>query len=254
MSRRWHEDQPDPASWQGRIGQTKQERAVEQDLAAGGRERRFVDQALASIALRVPPKSRSIYAYLRWSIKGKTREHFVCEVRENTRAENLKAAWGVAHDRGLTDSEPPQSWATHDGVRASMRGNRSRDTRPEYRLRQELFARGLRYRVNYPAIPQSRRSADVAFPSVRVAVFVDGCFWHGCPDHYRPAKTNREFWSRKVSANKSRDSETDAQLAGAGWKVLRFWEHDDPSSCADLVEATVREQRGSPTDPPVACR
>lgn len=121
-----------------------------------------------------------------------------------------------------------------------MRGNRSRDTRPELALRHELHRRGLRYRIAYRALPEVRRTVDVAFIGVRLAVFVDGCFWHGCPTHHRPARTNAEFWANKIGVNRARDADTTARLEAAGWTVLRFWEHEQPSEMADRVEAEVR--------------
>jgi DNA mismatch endonuclease (patch repair protein) len=122
-----------------------------------------------------------------------------------------------------------------------MRGNRSRDTKPERRLRSQLHAMGLRYRVNYKVLPKLRRTADVAFVKARVAVFVDGCFWHGCPEHYRPATKNQDFWVAKVVSNRRRDSETDSLLALAGWQVVRVWEHEDASQAAERVAALLRQ-------------
>lgn len=122
-----------------------------------------------------------------------------------------------------------------------MQANRRRDTGPELRLRRLLHAAGLRYRVDYPPLAGVRRRADVAFTRSRVAVFVDGCYWHGCPTH-GPKKfgTNAEFWTAKIAANRARDADTDARLEAAGWRVLRFWEHDDPAAAARRIESVVR--------------
>jgi DNA mismatch endonuclease (patch repair protein) len=91
-----------------------------------------------------------------------------------------------------------------------------------------------------------RRTVDIAFTRQRVAVFLDGCFWHGCPEHHRAAKANREYWSVKVAGNRERDRDTTAKLVAAGWRVLRFWEHENPELAAAEVEAAVR---GSETTP-----
>ena len=140
---------------------------------------------------------------------------------------------------------PAQSWASSDAVRAVMRANSGRDTAPELALRRALHRSGLRYRVGIRPVPALRRTADVVFSKQRVAVFVDGCFWHGCPVHYRPARTHSGFWSAKLASNQLRDADTDARLAAAGWTVLRFWEHDDPESAARTIEALVRGLAGS---------
>ena len=121
-----------------------------------------------------------------------------------------------------------------------MRGNRSRDTKPELALRRELHARGMRYFVNRRPIPDLRRTADLVFPRVRVAVFVDGCFWHGCPLHHTIAHSNASYWAQKVEANRTRDADTAKRLQAAGWLPLRIWEHTTASDAADLVEQTVR--------------
>ena len=116
-----------------------------------------------------------------------------------------------------------------------MRGNRGRDTRPELQLRTELHARGLRYRVSVRPVPELRRTADIVFPKKRMAIFVDGCFWHGCQEHHRPARKNSDFWTAKIRDNKRRDIETNQALAERGWQVIRCWEHEDPATVADLV-------------------
>lgn len=124
-----------------------------------------------------------------------------------------------------------------------MRGNRGRDTRPEMRIRRAVWSLGLRYRVGTRPITSLRRTADLVFPRARVAVFVDGCYWHGCPAHYRPARLNADFWSSKIAGNRQRDAETDARLLEAGWTVVRVWEHEDPAAGAERVRAAVNEAR-----------
>ncbi|MDX3100461.1 very short patch repair endonuclease [Nonomuraea angiospora] len=138
---------------------------------------------------------------------------------------------------------PPESTASSPEVRASMRGNRGKDTEPELALRKLLYQRGLRYRVNAQPLAEIRRKADVVFLADRVAVFVDGCFWHGCPEHYRPSTRNAEFWREKIEGNKARDAETTEQLVAAGWTVIRIWEHEDPAAAADKVGHVITRLR-----------
>lgn len=141
--------------------------------------------------------------------------------------------------------EVSTSWASSPAVRAAMRGIRRRDTRPEMRVRRALHARGLRYRVDIAPLAGLRRRADIVFRGPQVAVFVDGCFWHGCPEHGMTPRTNTEFWRVKLDRNRERDVETTRVLAAAGWVVLRFWEHetvgdDAMSDVVRRVESAVR--------------
>lgn len=115
-----------------------------------------------------------------------------------------------------------------------------RDTAPEMLIRREAHRRGLRYRVDAQLPGMPRRRADMLFPGRRLAVFVDGCFWHSCPEHSSVPRANREWWIRKLDANRARDRETDDHLLGLGWAVLRFWEHEDPLVAVDAVERVVR--------------
>lgn len=142
----------------------------------------------------------------------------------------------------MTTSKSP-SWATSTAVRAVMRANRSRDTKPEILIRSRLHAMGLRYRVSQRPIPELRRTADLVFRPIRLAVFIDGCFWHGCPEHHRPARINSEFWRTKIEGNRARDTETDQLLTEAGWHVIRVWEHEPAPAAADRVARTVRARR-----------
>jgi DNA mismatch endonuclease (patch repair protein) len=123
-----------------------------------------------------------------------------------------------------------------------MRSQRRRDTKPEAALRSELWRRGLRYRVDTKVVGRRRR-VDIAFTRAKVAVFVDGCFWHSCPEHRSLPKANRAWWTDKLETNERRDRDTDAELTAAGWLVIRVWEHEDPTEAADRVEATVRGRR-----------
>lgn len=125
-------------------------------------------------------------------------------------------------------------------VSGRMSRQRRRDTQPELRLRRELHRRGLRFRVDLPLPELPRRRADIVFTRARIAVFVDGCFWHSCPDHATRPAHNAEWWSEKLAKNVARDRETDQRLTAAGWTVLRFWEHTDPVEAADAVAAAWR--------------
>jgi len=135
------------------------------------------------------------------------------------------------------------SWASSDAARRTMQANRSRDTSPELAVRSRVHAAGLRYLVDRRLpVPRVRRG-DLVFPGSRVAVFVDGCFWHGCPQHHSAPRTNAGFWSTKVERNRERDRETDELLLEAGWLPLRAWEHEDPDEVAARVIETVRSRR-----------
>lgn len=116
-----------------------------------------------------------------------------------------------------------------------MQANRSRDTRPELAVRVLLHARGLRYRVNYRPVRDLRRTADIVFTRRRLAVFIDGCYWHACPEHGSQPSVNAAYWTPKLKRNQDRDRETTERLSAEGWTVLRFWEHEDPAAVAAVV-------------------
>lgn len=118
----------------------------------------------------------------------------------------------------------------------------SKDTGAELAVRRLLHAAGLRYRVEYPVPGMARRRIDVAFTRAKVAILIDGCFWHGCPEHATRPKANAEWWRKKLDRNMARDRETTEHLIAQGWTVLRFWEHETPDTVAARVMATV-EQR-----------
>ena len=126
-----------------------------------------------------------------------------------------------------------------EAVKKRMEEQPRTGTEPELELRRILFADGLRYRVNYPVPGKPRRTIDIAFPRRRVAVFVDGCFWHLCPEHCVEPRHNREWWREKLARNVARDRETTELLEGQGWCVVRLWEHLSPREAADCVEAAV---------------
>lgn len=120
-----------------------------------------------------------------------------------------------------------------------------RDTGPELALRRALHRSGLRYYVHRRPVPTLPRQADIVFPSQRVAVFVDGCFWHGCPEHgRREHRTNGWYWREKIERNRARDRDTDAKLLATGWESLRVWEHEDPQrAVARISQELLRRSR-----------
>lgn len=201
--------------------------------------------ATGSIALRLYRRTRRIRAYLRWSERGRTRECYVGEVDDLTRAANLAQAWTMARAADMVTNEilPMGSTASSVAAREVMRANRSRDTRPERLLRSLLHAHGLRYRVNARPLPELRRTADVVFRKARVAVFVDGCYWHGCPEHYRPAKRRSDFWRDKIEGNRARDADTNQRLREQGWTVIRVWEHEDPAEACERITHLIGGRR-----------
>ncbi|MGY3567412.1 very short patch repair endonuclease [Sinomonas sp. RB5] len=141
------------------------------------------------------------------------------------------------------------SWATTPAIRRTMLGNRSRDTAPELKVRRAVHAMGLRYRVAYRPVPALRRTADLVFTRARVAVFIDGCYWHGCPQHYIEPASNVDYWRPKIARNRERDAETTAALSAAGWQVLRFWSHEDPARVAAEIAEAVRPAGAGPAGP-----
>jgi len=136
-----------------------------------------------------------------------------------------------------------ESWASSDAARRTMQANRSRDTKAELAVRRLVHAQGLRYRVNARPEPSLARTADLLFATPRVAVFLDGCFWHGCPQHSTIPRANREYWASKLQRNRERDLDTTQRLEERGWVVLRFWEHEAPSAVADQIGQVVRSRR-----------
>lgn len=124
---------------------------------------------------------------------------------------------------------------------------RQKGTDAELAIRRELFRLGARYRVDYVVVRNPRRVADIVFPGLKIAVFVDGCFWHGCPEHASWPKQNAEFWRQKIEANRARDADTDARLAALGWRVVRVWEHEVPVTAAKRIMEIVSEERAGKT-------
>lgn len=144
------------------------------------------------------------------------------------------------------------SWASSVGRRHNMQANRSRDTRPELALRRLVHASGLRYRGNFAPLPGLRRTADLVFTRQRIAVFIDGCFWHGCLDHKHEIRQNGEYWTEKLRSNVERDADTNWRLKTAGWTVLRFWEHEDSVEVSTKISGTVRERLDESRRLPIA--
>lgn len=119
-----------------------------------------------------------------------------------------------------------------------------RDTGPELAVRRLLHAAGERYRVCHKVPGAPRRTIDIAFTRARLAVFIDGCYWHGCPEHGLIPKANRDWWIAKIEKNRTRDADTTRMLRDAGWEVLRCWEHEPPVAVAGSVRAALSRLRG----------
>lgn len=154
--------------------------------------------------------------------------------------------------RPLSGSHTPRSYpelratlrrppsASSAGARKAMVGNRRRDSRAETAIRRQLHKAGCRYRVDFPIRIPGRRPIrpDVVFTRARIAVFVDGCFWHGCPEHGTQPRANSRYWRAKIEVNQMRDHEQTAALERYGWTVIRIWEHEDPvRAAARVIEA-----------------
>jgi DNA mismatch endonuclease (patch repair protein) len=135
------------------------------------------------------------------------------------------------------------SWATTPTIRKTMQGCRGRDTSSELALRSAVHGLGLRYAVDVRPVPQVRRKADLVFRTERLAVYLDGCFWHGCPQHYTAPAAHADYWTAKLHGNRLRDAETDRVLAAEGWTTLRFWEHEDPLEAASRVKVLLHKLR-----------
>lgn len=135
----------------------------------------------------------------------------------------------------------PGPAASSIDVLRRMQAQRRRDTVPELALRSQLHCKGLRFRVDRVVLPGIRRRADVVFARARVAVFVDGCFWHACPQHATRPRANADWWAEKLAANERRDRDTDQRLDAAGWRVVRVWEHEDMAAAAEQIRALLVE-------------
>jgi len=123
-----------------------------------------------------------------------------------------------------------------------MVATRGRDNPRELVIRSALHRLGLRFRIHRRLIDGSTRTADIAFARAKVVVFLDGCFWHGCPKHGTFPKTNSEWWRQKILANLARDRDTDATLEMQGWKVIRIWEHVPVDAAVKAISSAVRKR------------
>jgi len=154
----------------------------------------------------------------------------------------------VEPDRPAVSRRTPLPSST--AVRDRFRRQKTRDTAPELALRRKVHALGLRYRVDVAPLPGVRRRADLVFSRARIAVFVDGCFWHSCPVHATSPKSNAQWWRYKLERTVERDRETDMALTAAGWLVVRVWEHEDPKHAAQRVLDSWGSRSASPPAPP----
>jgi DNA mismatch endonuclease (patch repair protein) len=124
-----------------------------------------------------------------------------------------------------------------------MRANKKKNSRPELSVRRALHARGFRYRIHYPIKIEGRVTRpDIVFPRRQVAVFIDGCFWHGCPEHGTTPRSNTHYWIPKLARNRLRDESTTLRLEAAGWLVIRIWEHTDPDVAAQSIIDVLKER------------
>lgn len=131
--------------------------------------------------------------------------------------------------------------SSHEASRRMARV-RQKGTDVELALRRALHAKGLRYRLHVPLLSKPRRVPDIVFPRRKVAVFVDGCFWHGCPQHASWPKSNAQFWRDKIETNMARDADTDRRLHELGWRVVRVWAHEAADEAAKRIETIVRNE------------
>jgi DNA mismatch endonuclease, patch repair protein len=139
----------------------------------------------------------------------------------------------------------PRPEPSSSGVSDRMSRQRSRDTGPETQLRRDLHRLGYRFRVHYPVPGLPRRSIDIAFTKRHVAVFIDGCFWHACPEHATWPQANSGWWRTKLERNRQRDEETQRALEAAGWTVVRIWEHAEPHDALHTVLEALPRRRAS---------
>ncbi|AZG47183.1 very short patch repair endonuclease [Gordonia insulae] len=133
--------------------------------------------------------------------------------------------------------------ASCQSVSSRMSKQKRRDTEAELRVRRNLHARGIRFRVDVKPEPALRARGDIVWRGIRLIVFIDGCFWHGCPQHATRPRANAEWWAEKLDNNIRRDRRTDLALIDRGWTVLRFWEHEDSKGVADRIVARIEELR-----------
>ncbi|MEQ9501589.1 MAG: DNA mismatch endonuclease Vsr [Deltaproteobacteria bacterium] len=155
--------------------------------------------------------------------------------RRRVKADDVVPSIAILRNMAKRIHRPSVPKPSSPEAEARMRRTQRRDTKCEVEIRRRLHARGLRYRVDRRVLDGLRRRADIVFGPRRVAVFVDGCFWHGCPLHATWPKANATFWKEKINTNRTRDRDTDRRLVDAGWMVVRVWEHVDPDYAADRI-------------------
>ena len=150
----------------------------------------------------------------------------------------------------MTSMTEPDRTRPDEALSARMSVLARRDTKPELALRRALYARGHRYRVQLPVPGLARRRIDVAFPGRKVAVFVDGCFWHRCPAHCRVPRANEAWWLWKLERNTARDVDTTRHLTEQGWHVVRVWEHEPVDEMISAVESAIQRHIGQAASRP----
>ena len=141
----------------------------------------------------------------------------------------------------MSELSQPTCSAPSTATSSRMRRQKTSGTQCELQVRRALHARGSRFRVDFRPLPAATTRVDIGWRGVKLAVFIDGCFWHRCPEHFVMPKTNAAWWHNKLQKNTERDRRIDGQLRQAGWTVLRFWEHEPPNE----VAATILEARQS---------
>lgn len=137
---------------------------------------------------------------------------------------------------------PAHPGSSSEAVSRRMSTLKRTDNEAELAVRRVLYAAGCRYRVQYPVPGLPRRTIDIAFTRAKVAVFIDGCFWHGCPEHGTAPRANSDWWGVKLAANRGRDLDTTARLTDQGWRVLRVWEHEPPVETLERVRRLLEER------------
>ena len=154
----------------------------------------------------------------------------------------------LARRRQAPDEPQPTSRSTDPAVSRRMKATRRRDTGAEMRIRSALHQRGWRYRVDTRVEPDVGGRPDLAFTRRRVAVFIDGCFWHGCPEHFTKPNTRSAWWAEKIAQNRARDRRTTVSLEARGWTVLRVWEHVPTAVAVEHIESTLGADRTRGSD------
>ena len=133
--------------------------------------------------------------------------------------------------------------ASSESALRRMQAAKTKNTAPEIALRSLIYHQGFHYRIDARPLKEFNRRADIVFRSAKVAIFVDGCFWHGCPIHATQAKSNAEFWSFKIKQNRERDVDTTKHLEKAGWKVIRVWEHENPVKASEKICGIIKKRQ-----------